>query len=172
MRLKEQPTFSVFADAVTPAQNKHHISILNASDSTSVIRLRKLHVTNLQLSAVTGVGLRFDIRRISGLSSGTSVVPRAMDSALVRYLPTGLLVKTAGTCVDVALLRAFSINNDEVPLTLSQFEFQFRNLLPEGPGVQAYTLRAGEGLTVQQITNSVVGSLGWYLAFSVESKPQ
>ncbi len=172
MRIKEFKlnTFSACADAVVPALDKHHISIFNPAGSEYVLRLRKLFLTNLQLSAVTGVGMRFDMRRITGLSVGTDITPRAHDTAYTA-LPSGLLVKTGGTGVDGSLIAPLTVNNDEIALTGVAYDYQSINWLPEGEGMQHLSLRAGEGFSVRQITTSTVGSFGWLLIFTAERGP-
>ena len=163
---KKLKTYCVFADAVALAANKHHISILNPVGSNYVVRLRKLFLTNQQLSAVTGVACRFDLRGISALASGTDLSVKAHDS--IDALPAGLVAQSGGTVTDVFLNCSLSFNNDEVGATANAYDYQHQNWLPEGEALQAPTLRAGEGFTVKQITNSTVGSFGWLLVFTVE----
>jgi hypothetical protein len=163
-------TFSVYSDAVVLAQNKHHISVFNGAGSGKIIRLRKLFFTNLALAGVTGVGIRMDLRKISTCTVGTDLTIQKHDS-LTATLPATVLAKTGGTCTDAGLLAAFTMANDELLLTgNSQLDHQSINLLPEGQGIEPLLLREGEGITLQQITNSIVGSFGWYMLFTAESK--
>lgn len=171
MRVRDQyySTFNAIADAVAHAQNKHHLSILNPAGSSSVIRVRQLFLSNLSLTAVTGVAERFEVRRIAALSAGTDITPQAHDTSETALLPSGLLVKTGGTAAtNGALQSVLTLNNDEVTATGQILDYQGVNWLYEGAGVKPITLRAGEGLTLLQVTNSVVGSFAWSLVFSVE----
>lgn len=163
----KRPSFCAFAESVAHAQNKHHISIFNPADSTYIIRLRKLFLTNMQLVAVTGVAERFDLRRISALSGGTDLTVNAHDTGFTA-LPSGLLVKTGGTCTDAGINCSLSFNNDEVGATGIAYDYQHMNWLPEADGLEYPTLRAGQGFTVQQITASTIGSFGWLLVFTAE----
>src|SRR5688572_13159070 len=73
-------TWVAYADAVAFAANKHHIALFNAAGSAKVLRVKKLFAVNLQTGTVTGVVARFDIRRISAASAGTTITPVAHDT--------------------------------------------------------------------------------------------
>lgn len=166
----KRPSFFVFADAVACAQNKHCISVFNPVGSAYVLRLRRLELVNLALTAVTGVAIRADLNFISALSAGTDLTPRPHDSAtpVAGNTPAGLLCKTGGTATNAYTYSAIALNNDEVLATGQQTDYQTMNLLPNDDALQALTLRAGEGFSVQQITSSAVGSFGWLLHFTSE----
>lgn len=164
-------TWIAFANAVAFAQNKHHISILNAAGSGKVVKLRKLFAVNLQTGAVTGVAIRIDYKRATAHSAGTQITPEASDSNNAA-LPAGVTVRTGATVTEGNILWAQVYSSEEVAANTSQLIAStlnaFINNLPEGNEIQEITLREGQGFTVKQITASTVGSYGWILVFTIE----
>jgi hypothetical protein len=160
------------ADAVVPAANKHHLSILNATGSGAVVKLRKLFLVNLQTAAITGALARFDLKRATAHSGGTQLTPQAVDSTNAP-LPAGVTCRTGATSVtEGALLFPYMTLTEETPATQAlnvTFFQQFQNIFLESPELQELTLRPGEGFTAKQITSVTAGSLGWIGAFTVEA---
>ena len=165
----QYPTWLALADAVTPAGSGIPFSIVNAADTGVVLQLLELRYIPLALTAVTGVGLRFEVRKCTGHSAGTAITPAKMDSGQAA-LDAHVTVKTGATLAGDTLLYPFAINNDEIPLTLINHDFAGLNILPALRDQRAVpiTLRPGEGLAVKQITNSTVGSIGWMAVFTIE----
>ena len=165
------PTYYALADAVTCAQNKQVISILNDTGSGKVVALKKLFIINTQLSTVTGVALRSDVKRATAHSGGTVVTPASADSANPA-IPAQITVRTAATSVtESTLLFPLTYTNDEVGATQAFPTAQLMaglNWFPEGAEVQEVRLREGEGLTIKQITNSTVGQFAWLIVFTVD----
>lgn len=168
--LGAQDTYFAYVDAAAFAASKHHFTLFNAAGSTAVVKLRKLFAINLQSVAVTGVFVRFDVKRCSAVSAGTLVTPEKADSSNAA-LPAQVTVRTGGTVTEGNLLFPWITSNDEetaVPgLSKALFQ-QSVNVLLEGPEIQELACRAGEGVTVKQITATTVGSYGWLAAFTVE----
>jgi hypothetical protein len=163
-------TWVAYADAVVFAQNKHHLSLLNAAGSGKVVRVKKLFAVNLQTGTITGVVVRFDIKKITAHSSGTSVTPQPMDDNNAA-LPAGVTARTGATVTEGALLYPWVTQNDEetaVPGFSKAMFQQSVNIIPEGAETQEHVLREGRGLTVKQITSAAVGSYGWLMVFTVE----
>ncbi len=163
------PTFYAVADAQSFAANRHHISIFNAAGSARMVTIRKLFQINNQLTTVTGVPIRFDMRRTTAQSAGTAITPVSADTDDV--LPAGITVASGATVTNAALLWPFITNNDEVAAGNTQvtnFLTQYGNLMLESPEVKELRLRPGEGFTVQQITSNTVGSFAWLMAFTVD----
>lgn len=162
-------TWDVLADAVALAANKHHITIFNPSSSGKVVRIRKLFAVNLQTAAVTGAAVRFDWKKATASSAGTQLTPVAHDSANAS-LGT-VHVRTGGTVTEGALHFPWMTTAEEEPatqpLTKSMFQ-QSVNLLPEGPEVQEYVAREGEGYTLKQISAVTVGSYAWLMVFTID----
>lgn len=164
------PTYYVLADAVAFAANKHHISILNQAGSGKVIHIRKLFHINLSLGAVTGVALRFDVKKVSAVTGGTTITPQAADSDNPAL--SAMTFATGATSVtEGAILYPVTTQNDELTAAntaVSNYLMQALNLQPEGPEVQELRLRPGEGFTVKQITTSVIGSFAWLAIITVD----
>ena len=165
------PTYYALADAVTCAQNKQVISILNDTGSGKVVALKKLFIINTQLSTVTGVAIRSDVKRATAHSGGSTVTPVSADSANAT-LPAQITVRSAATSVtESTLLFPLTYTNDEVGATQAFPTAQLMaglNWFPEGAEVQEVSLREGEGLTIKQITNSSVGQFAWLIVFTVD----
>lgn len=163
-------SWCAYADAVAFAQNKHHLALFNAAGSGKILRVKKLFAYNLQTAAITGVIVRFDVKRITAASAGTLITPVAMDSTNAA-LPAGVTARMGGTHTEGALYYPWITQNDEElatqPFSKAAFQ-QSVNILPEGNEIQEHVCREGEGLTVKQITAATVGSYGWLMVFTVE----
>ena len=164
------PTYYALADAVAFAGNKQHISIFNNAGSNQLISIKKLFHINLSLSAVTGVALRFDVKKTTAQSVGTAITAQPADSTNPAL--SGVLLATGATVTEGAILYPVTTQNDELTAAntaIANYLMQFGNLAIEGMETQEYRLRPGEGMTVKQITTSTVGSFAWLLVFTVES---
>lgn len=159
--LGAEPTYMVWAPSQACAANKLFLSILNNAGSGQVLRVRKLFLSNSALTAVTGVGIQFDVKRISGITGGTGITPNPSDTAdgaLTNYTAT-----YGNTATEGIVLFSWYTNNDEIGLTggFPQATIQaLTSLLPEGPEIRELTLNPGEGFCLKQITSSAVGSFG------------
>lgn len=164
------PTYYALADAVAFAANKQHISIFNSAGSNQVVAIRKMFHINLSLAAVTGVALRFDVKRTTAQSAGTGITTQTADSTNPAL--ANVLVATGATVTEGGILYPVTTQNDELTAAntaIANYLMQFGNLALEGIETQELRLRPGEGMTVKQITTSVVGSFAWLVAFTVES---
>ena len=163
------PTFYALADNVAFAANKHHIALMNAAGSGKVVSIRKLFHINLALTAITGVAIRFDVKRATAVSAGTAITPVSCDSD--DTLPSGITVATGATVTEGALLYPVTTQNDEITAAntaVANYLAMMINLQPEGPEIKELRLRPGEGMTVKQITSSTVGTFGWLVVFTVD----
>ena len=163
------PTFYVLADAVAFAANKHHLSIMNSAGSGKMVSIKKLFHINLSLGAVTGVALRFDIKRATAVSAGTAITPQSCDTDDV--FPAGITINTNGTVTEGALLYPVTTQNDEITAAntaVANYLAMMINLQPESPELKEFRLRPGEGFTVKQITSSTVGSFAWFAVITVD----
>lgn len=161
------PTYYALADAVGFAANKHMISLYNASGSGKLVVLKKLCLVNLQLATVTGVAVRQNFSRFSAVhSAGTLITPTSNDS-LNPAIPAGITVRTGATLTAGSLLFPLTFANDEVGATQA-FPSVLLQWLPEGNEVQEVRLREGEGVTVQNITSTVIGSFAYMFVFTLD----
>lgn len=164
------PSYYAIADNVAFAANKHHLTIANAGGSGKVLAIKKLFSINLALSAITGVAVRFDIKRATTVTGGTAVTPVSMDSNNPAL--SGITVTTGASSVtEGALLFPLTTQNDELTAAntaVANYLMAATNLVLESPELQEIRLRPGESFTVKQITSTTVGTYAWLAAFTVD----
>ena len=164
------PTYYVLADNVACANDKHHLSILNPVGSGKVLYIRKLFHINQQITAVTGVGLRFDMKRATAVASGTAITPQKADSAN-DDLSSSMVFMTGATVTEGSLMCPMTTINEEISTgngSPANFLGSMMGLLPEGIEIQELCLRPGEGFTVKQITASTIGVFSWLAIITVD----
>lgn len=165
------PTYYAVADAVAFANTKTHFSIVNESGSGVLISIRKLFPINVSIGALTGAALRMEARKLTAHSGGTAITAQSCDSTNPA-LPAQVTIKTNGTPTGTTLLYPFIITTEEETATaaLTKNVFQaMTNIQPDGPELQEYRLREGEGFSIFQSTNATVGSFAWFMVFTVET---
>lgn len=123
------------------------------------LRIRRFVLMSATLSAVDGVGIQINLRRIGGLSSGTDGVVQFNDPNQATRLPQDLLtVKTGGTTSGEEVLGFRALNNDEVSLE-GQGDYVFRCLWEaQDPEHDALIVHPGQGVDIFQVTSSTVGA--------------
>lgn len=163
------PTYMAWANDVAPAASKHMLTIFNAVASGVVVEIYDLRAILLQIAAVTGVTLRWDILKCSASSAGTALTPEKYDSGAAA-LPAGVTVRTNGTVTAGARLGAVIMSGEEITTAQAPMvRAEGQDLLPQlkNPKAKPIVLREGEGLTVQNITSSTVGTFGLSVTFGV-----
>lgn len=168
----QNPHYIAFADSTAVgafAASKNHISLVNAAGSGRIVVIHDIKFVNLQLTAVSGVGVRFNVNRITTHSAGTLATPEKMDT-IRENLPAGITVRAASTATPGALLWAFAVNNDEIPLTGLNGPISQISVVPSysDPRAGKLLLREGEGIVIQQITSTTVGTFAWLIQFSTQ----
>lgn len=170
----EYPTFFAMAEAEQIGYNKSMASILNASNSGVVIRIREIRIVNMQNSAVTGIVADFRIFRCTGHSSGISINPTSHDTG--DSLNSSVTVRKGATITGegTGLLRHWEWSTDEwspgAP-DVESSDHALQVLIPvytSQPKMKPITLRAGEGITLKQIINSSVGTFDVWWVFTQE----
>lgn len=167
------PTWYAFADAVgfDGSGNKHFFSILNGAGSGKILKVHGLWLVNLQLDAVTGVGVRFEVKRIATLTGGSAITTYAADTRNTA-LPSQVSIATGATIGEGAFLWAFSILNDEVANATvfpASVGMMGENLIKRPVHyLQSQVLLEQQGLTLKQITATAVGQAGVLCVFTVE----
>lgn len=163
------PTYYIWVTPMATAQNKYLLALLNTG--TQVVRVKKLFLINAALTAVTGVGMQYDVKRSSTITGGTAVTPNPADTA--DGAVSGLTCVHSPTSVtEGVLLYSWFTNNDEVGATNafpSNYLQALGNIQPEGPEIRELTLRQNEGCTVKQITSTAVGIYGVLAVITVEA---
>lgn len=165
-----EPTYYIWVTPMALAANKLFLSFLNTA-AGQIIKLRKLFFINAQLTAVTGVGIQFDVKRISGISGGTAITPNPVDTG-DGALSGVTCVHSATSATEGVLLYSWYTNNDEIGLTnaLSMAAVQAMfSAQPEGPEIKELNMRQNEGFCVKQITSSTIGLYGLLAVITVEA---
>lgn len=162
------PSYVAVADAVVPAANKHYISLFNNSGTNQTVYLQSLKLVNLSIAGVTGALMRFEVRKTTVQSAGTTLTPVLLDTRNPAL--SGILCATAATITDGALLKPVIRQSDEHTAAVGNVLplIEELNLLEQNDGGQSYSLRPGEGITFKQVTSVTVGSFAAILKFSVE----
>lgn len=165
-------TFEAYAPSVAPAANKSMISIANTS-STKICKIRSIYLTNIQTTAVTGVMLNFELRRITSHSAGTALTPLQYDTGFT--LDAGITARTGSTVAgEAGIIRRWVWSSDEHRVGSQDVEsndYANMALIPlfqqekySGPLV----LRQNQGITLKQTISSTVGSWDINVIFSEE----
>lgn len=165
------PTYYFLADAVAFAANKQMISLHNAVGSGVMIVIKKLYLINLQLAAVTGVAVRQDFKRFTAVHTGGTAITGVACDTTNPALPAQITCKTGATVTDVTTLFPLTFANDEVGATQAFPSVQLQagiNWLPEGQEVQEIRLREGEGVTIKNITSTVIGSFAYMFVVTMD----
>jgi hypothetical protein len=170
----ENATFMVSVEAVVPAANKHMFSIMNALASPVVVRIQSIKIINVQNTAVAGAVCDFRGLFITSLTGGTAATSISFDSAdVLSGSVTAATNGTVGGLGTIPLLRnkwssdewgsgtADVESTDHVNQTLF-FSYESR------PNVKPITLRAGQGLTIQQVAAVTVGSFDIQVVYTTE----
>lgn len=171
----EAATFVVSAQNVAIGNGKSMLSIVNASGSTKVLRLRELYLINVQTSAVTGVIGEFQLKRIVGHSGGTALTPASYDTS--DSLDSAITARTGATVTSEGsdIFRRLYWSTDEWGVGAQDVESGdhgaqvMLNIMRQQPWCKAFTLRANQGLTLKQITNSTAGTFDVVAVFTQEA---
>lgn len=164
----EAPTYQYWANDVAPAASKHMLTLFNGSGSGGVVKVHALRAYLLQTAAVTGVVLRWDVLKCSTSSAGTALTVEKWDSGAAA-LNANITGRTNGTVTSGNRLSGMIVSGEEHTTALPQrlaegVDLMPFNLVKSNP----FTLREGEGITVQNVTSSTVGTFGVLCVFSVE----
>ena len=162
-------TFYALADTVTFANNKFHITVMNTAGSGKLVQIRDVRAINIQTASVAGVACRFDFKRISAASGGTSITVQPVDSD--APLPAGIEARTGNSATEGPLLYPRVFQTDEVSGANTHVSSYLTQLFSQAARVEDakdLVLREGQGFTVKQVTSTVVGTYAWQVVFTVE----
>jgi hypothetical protein len=170
----ELATFTAHTDNAVIAQNKSMMSIVNTTGSTVIVRLRQVWVVNTRTAATTGVVADFRLLRCVGHSAGTLITTGPHDTADAQNasvtVRTGATVTSEGT----AVLKRLVWSSDEWgagTLDTEALQVALQQVAPgywQAPKTKAITLRANEGITLKQVTNSANGLFDVSMVFTQE----
>lgn len=165
-RPAEIATFTVLATGTTVINNKSLLSIMNGVGSSVILKVMSIYIVNVQSTAVTGIVGTFELRRITGHSSGTTITAiEELDTS--DSLDGDVSVKTGATVSGESskLLWRSVFSTDEWAsgsLDNEAHEHIFQTMFPVWSRPERnskhLTLKAGEGLTVKFATSSSVGT--------------
>lgn len=166
-----KPTWIAAANftANVAAARTTHIDLFNASGSGVVLRIVGIYILPA-LAAVTGVGLTWELIRTSAVGTGGSTVtPNSFDTGnaalpgqvTCRQKPTG------GATTSATLQYIAGTSEETIPYASMA---SILNHVPteRRPEAQNYVLREGEGIKIDQVTNSSVGTTAINIVFTVE----
>jgi hypothetical protein len=176
IRHKEFATFTALATNVTLASNKSLLSIGNASGSTVKCKILEVYIINVQLVAVTGVVVNFELRRATSHTAGTQITAiETMETT--DSLNPNITVRTNATISGESsnLLWRTLFSSDEWAagtLDLDGMDHINQALFPiysrKDPSTKPITLNANEALTIKCATNTTVGTFDVFVVFTQE----
>ena len=143
--------------------------LFNASGSGVVLRVVGLYVIPA-LAAVAGVGQTYEAIRTSAVGTGgTTITPQTLDTAN-SALPAQVTARTKATGGATTAATLFFINGSSEETTpYAGLASQLNHLPRDANGdTQAIVLREGEGLKIDQTTNSAIGNVNVVLVVTVE----
>jgi hypothetical protein len=146
-----------------------HFDLFNASGSGVVLKVYGIYIIPT-LAAVTGVGLTWEIIRTSAVGTGgTAITPRPLDTTNPA-LPSGVTCRskpTGGATTNYILGYPNTSSEETLPYgSLASILNHVKTAIPAQP--QPIVLREGEGLKIDQTTNSSVGSTNIEVLFTAE----
>lgn len=172
-------TFTAVFDRIVPGANKYMATVFNTSTTRKVV-VKRIWCKNRNVTAVTGVQLEQEIRGITARTAGTSITPFAHDTTLA--LSAGITADHASTAVteatgNRALFERIIHSSEEVLLAeLTTSVEGARAVLNDAQCIywskgdaEGITLRQNQGITVKNITSSVVGSVSYAIEFTDEA---
>lgn len=165
--------YAVF-DRIAPAQNKYMATIWNGAAGRMVV-VDRVYRCNWQVTAVTGVLLDQELRRITARTAGTNVQIQTEDSN--DTVTAGIACDTGSTGVTEgsgaqALVKRFFAVSEEVVLATAYVLTGIAAHISDAqlvwyrkPGSSGLVLRQNQGLSVKNITNSTAGSVSYIVEF-------
>jgi hypothetical protein len=169
----EEATFVAVSLVTAVGNNKSMMSIVN-THATLRVKIKQIIIRNQQTTAVTGIMADFNLRRCTGHSAGTLIVPEVRDT--IDSLNAAITVRTGATIAgeSASTMDRWKWSSDEHGVgTLDQegFDKAFMNCFPmtniTDPSEKRITLRQNQGLTLKQVTNSTAGNFDIIIVFTV-----
>lgn len=160
------PTFTVVFDRIVPAANKYMATLFNTSLTRSVV-VQRVRLFNWQVGLAAGALLEQELRQITARTAGTTITIVANKSSVP--ISSGISADTGSTAVTEASLiqRVFASNiqlviEDVVGLANGHLLYERRQ------GEQGHTLLLNEGISIKNITSSVIGTVSYVVEFTDE----
>jgi hypothetical protein len=170
----QNKTFCILAENIVIGNNKSMVSLLNATGSTVIIKIREINLINTQNTAVTGIVSNFEMRRMTGHSVGTSLTPNPYDTN--DTLDVNVTARTNATIAgEGVMLHSYRWSSDEWGVGSHDVESNDHVLVSLIPfyTVQPYckpiTLRANQGIHIKHTVNSTAGQFTIIMTFTEET---
>jgi len=166
-------TFTVTATDVVLGNQKSLIAIQNTS--TSVVKIKKIYLTNTQTTAVTGVVANLRLQRIASFTGGTSLISYPHNT--LKTLTSGISIATGATFTsESALFRESFWSSDEWGPGTADVEagdHSNQDLMPwyiSEENEEPISLIQNQGLHVKCNTNTTAGRFTITIVFTVEAE--
>lgn len=146
-----------------------HFDLFNASGSGVILEVAGLLIIPT-LTAVVGIGLVWELIKTSAVGTGgTTLTPRAMDSANAA-LPGQVTArsKPTGGATTNFILAYQNTSSEETNPYAGMASILNHLAVTVTLDVQSLTLREGEGIKLDQTTNSAIGSTNVQVVFAVK----
>lgn len=167
-------TFCILGENIGIGNNKSMVSLLNETGSTVIIKIREIKLINTLNTSVTGVVSNFEMRRLTGHSSGTSITPNPYDTN--DTLSVSVTARTGATITgEGVLLHSYRWSSDEWgvgPQDVESGDHSLTSLIPfysVQPYCKPITLRANQGVHIKHTINSTAGQFTIIITFTEES---
>jgi len=168
-------SFVVLANAVAIGNNKSMLSLLNATGSGVVVKIRSLKIINSQTSNVSGTISDFQFIRFTEHTGGTSLTPQSLDTE--DSLNVNVTARTNATISGAgATLYRWLWSSDEWSSGYSKgegFDHFSQNTIPLikndlQSSLKPVTIRPGEGVHILHAINSTNGTFDFIMEFTEE----
>lgn len=165
------PSYGLLCEGTTLAANAYHLYLRNDTGSAQTVWLTALYAINTQTVTVTGGAARFDVRRVTGTPTLTSVTPFAFNTAdpALASVTAGRTV-TAGL-TDGQVLRPVMLSSDEqtaAATNIQQLADTVNYFATTNPAQRPKAIRPGEAVAIKQVTAVTAGAIAWLVHFAVE----
>lgn len=167
---------TIGATATPFLYNRSMIGIYNGNGSGKIVKVYRIWGLNNQTVAVTGVNCILKLTTISTGSGGIALLPVKHDST-TPSLPSQIVVATNMSYTVDKLLRNCFWSNDE-PLQTTAGSVDEFQLLPrvslfwdssyKDTNVTPFVIREGQGISLNNSTNTAVGIADFFIEFTVE----
>jgi len=172
-------TFYAFYDRIVPAANKYMATLFNTSSTRKVV-IRRIYRKTEQSVAGVGVLLEQEIRFITARTAGTAITPIAYDTNLALSAgisaDTGSTAVTEGTGNRGLLNRIYTSTEETLLAELTTSPEGATAFLQDAQLVwwskgdaEGITLRANQGITIKNITSSIIGRVSYQIEFTDEA---
>lgn len=168
-------TYTASGIGISFASNKSLLGIFNAH-ATRKVKIYRVWMLNNQISSVTGILTSCYLRKISSLSSGTSITPTQHDTGNTTVDLTSITCNTNGSFTNTSNdpLRAWTWSADEPSVGSSSID-EFECIIPfmcvwDSTGssdIEPITLNTNEGIHIVQPGSNAVGICDIFIEFTI-----